>query len=198
MRPPAITWPLGVLFWIAFVWAFFPEARILREARRAHRATGAAERDPSYRPLIVGQRIVMAVAFIVAVTMPRLAIRTHRLAVYLVGVGVLVAASLLRRHCFRMLGGDFRGAVTVRPDQPVVDRGAYRWLRHPSYAAAIGLHVGTALALAHWGSLAIVLLGTVPLFLYRIHVEERTLLARIGEPYRAYAARTSRLLPGVW
>jgi len=35
-------------------------------------------------------------------------------------------------------------------------------------------------------------------FLRRIRVEESLLGAELGEPYRAYARRTRRLIPGVW
>jgi protein-S-isoprenylcysteine O-methyltransferase Ste14 len=33
---------------------------------------------------------------------------------------------------------------------------------------------------------------------YRIRVEERELLRRLGESYRRYAARRKRLVPGIW
>ena len=196
--PLPFTWPLGALFWMLWLWAFWPEFRVLREARRAQQGADPTARDPSFRPLIAGQRLVMTLALVVAFLAPRLAIRHHREVVFAVGLAVLLAASLLRRHCFRMLGADFRGAVTVRDGQPVVDRGAYRYLRHPSYAGALLLHLGFGLALGNWGSLAILLLGIPPLFVYRIRVEERTLLERLGASYADYVARTSRLIPGVW
>jgi protein-S-isoprenylcysteine O-methyltransferase Ste14 len=34
--------------------------------------------------------------------------------------------------------------------------------------------------------------------LWRITVEEAELTHVLGEPYRRYAARTKRLIPGVW
>ena len=34
--------------------------------------------------------------------------------------------------------------------------------------------------------------------LWRIHAEERALLATLGDPYRAYAAQHKRLVPLVW
>lgn len=110
----------------------------------------------------------------------------------------MIAASLFRRHCFRMLGTDFRGDVTVRPDQPIVERGAYRYLRHPSYLAAMLLHFGFGLCFTNWGTLALLMLAIPPLFVYRIRVEERALRAHLGAPYDTYSSRTKRLIPGVW
>ena len=197
-RSIPFTWPLGAAFWVAWLWSFWPEFRIVREARRAQRGADATARDPSYEPLIRGQRVVLLLAMLAAILAPRLAIQHWRVAVYVAGIVVLVLGSLLRRHCFRMLGADFRGAVTVRPDQPVVERGAYRLVRHPSYAAALLLHTGFALAMGNWGTLAIVLLGMPPLFVYRIRVEERALVERLGAPYASYMSRTRRLVPGLW
>jgi protein-S-isoprenylcysteine O-methyltransferase Ste14 len=198
LTPLPFTWPLGAVFWLLFLWAFWPEIRILREARRAQQTAERGARDPSLAPLLNGQRLVMGLAILVAFFVPRLTIYPYRLAVFVAGVIVLIAASVLRRHCFRMLGSDFRGAVTVRDDQPVVERGAYRFLRHPSYSGALLMHIGFALALTNWGSLAVVLIGAPPLFVYRIRVEERALVERLGTAYSSYMGRTRRLIPGVW
>ena len=198
MFPLPFTWPLALGFWLVFAWAFWPEFRVLREARLAQQSVDAETRDPSYGPLIMGQRIVMFVAIVVAVFFRRVGMRDHRVTVFLAALLVMIVASLLRRHCFRMLGRDFQGAVTVRLDQPVVESGAYRVLRHPSYSAAILLHIGFVLAFTNWVSLAIVLVFVPPLFIYRISVEERALQQRLGNVYANYMTRTSRLIPGVW
>lgn len=198
LRPLPFTWPLGVVFLVVAIWSYWPESRIMRAAKRAERGKDPALRDPSYRPLIMGQQIVIFIAVLVAFIVPGLAIRTHRYLLFVVGLVVLVAASLLRRHCFRMLGTDFRGDVTVRPDQPIVERGAYHYLRHPSYLAAIFLHLGFGLCFTNWGTLALLILAVPPLFVYRIHVEEHALRERLGTAYVAYAGRTKRLIPGVW
>ena len=114
------------------------------------------------------------------------------------GLVVIIVASLLRRHCFQMLGTDFRGDVSVRADQPIVERGAYRHLRHPSYLAAMLLHLGFGLCFTNWGTLALLMLAVPPLFVYRIRVEERALRERLGASYDGYSGRTKRLIPGVW
>ena len=196
--PLPFTWPYELVFWAVFLWAFYPEFRILREANRSLRQAPAGTGDPSYRPLVMGQRLILLLAIVVASFFPQLTMGGYRPAIFAAGLLIIIAGSLLRRHCFRMLGSDFRGAVTVREDQPVVERGAYRYLRHPSYAAALLLHTGLALAFTNWGTLAVVVLGAPPLFIYRIRVEEDALATRLGERYVEYMSRTKRLVPGVW
>ena len=198
LTPLPFTWPLGAVFWVVLIWAYLPEWRIVRAARRAERGKERALRDPSYRPLLMGQQFMLTVAVLLAFLAPSLAMRGHRELIFFAGLVVVVAASLLRRHCFRMLGTDFRGNVTVRADQPVIERGAYRYLRHPSYVAAILLNLGFGLGFTNWGTLAVLVLGIPPLFVYRIRVEERALVERIGAPYASYIERTKRLIPGIW
>ncbi|HKN68272.1 MAG TPA: isoprenylcysteine carboxylmethyltransferase family protein [Gemmatimonadaceae bacterium] len=198
LTPIPFTWPLGAIFFVVLFWSYWPESRIMRAARRAERAKAPTQRDRSYRPLVMGQQVVIFIAVFLAFAKPSLAMRSHREAVFFVGLVVMIGASIFRRHCFRMLGADFRGDVTVRPDQPVVDRGAYHYLRHPSYLAAMLMHLGFGLCFTHWGTLAVLMLAVPPLFVYRIHVEERALRERLGATYVAYADRTKRLIPGLW
>jgi protein-S-isoprenylcysteine O-methyltransferase Ste14 len=198
LGPLAVTRPYALVFWIVMIWAYAPEFRIIREARRAQRSGGADRRDPTLFPLIVGQQVVIFVAVFLAFTARTFAMSHFRTGIFVAGVALVIAGGLMRRHCFRMLGTDFRGAVTVREGQPVVDRGAYRFLRHPSYAAAMLLHLGLALAFSNWATVAVIALGIPPLFIYRIVYEERALLRQLGTPYATYVARTRRLVPGLW
>jgi protein-S-isoprenylcysteine O-methyltransferase Ste14 len=53
---------------------------------------------------------------------------------------------------------------------------------------------------ANRGGLSVLALAIVPSvgLAIRIRVEERELLAALGDPYREYAARHRRLVPGIW
>jgi protein-S-isoprenylcysteine O-methyltransferase Ste14 len=52
--------------------------------------------------------------------------------------------------------------------------------------------------LGTWLSILAALLPPLIGFGVRIRMEERVLTRELGEPYRAYMARTHRLVPGVW
>lgn len=197
-RPLIFTWPYAALFWLVWAWAIVPDVRLVREARRAQAALLPAERDPSFNLLVHGQRVVVLLAVAVAFLGPggALALRFQPGAFWS-GLVCVALGALLRRHCFRLLGTDFQGAVTVRADQRIVAEGAYRLVRHPSYTAAILFHLGIGLALGHWWSLAIQLVGNGILYFHRMRVEERALVRTLGEPYLAYMRRTRRLIPYV-
>jgi protein-S-isoprenylcysteine O-methyltransferase Ste14 len=185
------TWPYALVFWGVFLWAFAPEFRIVSRRREPSATPQDAH---SKRIIAVGQGLAAFAAFTIAVRVPSAAL-THRVWWFWAGLGAIVAGSLLRRHCWRMLGASFTGAVIVNPDQTVVDRGAYRYVRHPSYTAGAIMFLGIGLALANGISLAVLLGAVAIVYGYRVGVEERALVAVIGDPYRRYMTRTKRFVP---
>lgn len=187
-------WPYALFFWTAFVWAFAPEFRVV--SKRQDRTPASQDRN-SKALIMIGQGAGLLAAFAIARTMPAAAL-SNAAWWFWIGLAALVAGSLLRRHCFRMLGASFTGDVIVRPEQTVVERGAYRYVRHPSYTAGFLMFLGIALALGNWIGIAM-LCGVVALvYGYRVSVEERALADTIGEPYRIYMNRTKRFVPFVY
>jgi protein-S-isoprenylcysteine O-methyltransferase Ste14 len=79
----------------------------------------------------------------------------------------------------------------------VVTTGPYAYVRHPMYAGAIPMLIGTPLLLGSWWGLAVSALLVV-LLAIRATLEERTLTAEL-EGYAEYARRVSyRFVPGLW
>lgn len=96
------------------------------------------------------------------------------------------------------LGASFRTTVEVDADQPLVESGPYRYVRHPSYTGILLLAAGYGVALGNWLSLAILVAVPLVTTIRRITVEEATLTEVLGAPYESYKHRTKRLLPGLW
>jgi protein-S-isoprenylcysteine O-methyltransferase Ste14 len=96
------------------------------------------------------------------------------------------------------LGRLFKFVVVIQDQHSVVDRGPYRHLRHPSYTGALAALLGIGIALDSWLAVAAIFLIPLAAVLARIRVEEARLSAALGTVYRHYAARTSRLVPGIW
>jgi protein-S-isoprenylcysteine O-methyltransferase Ste14 len=173
------------------VWAFYPEFKVIRNS-------GKSSQDAnSLQVILFGLNVAFFAAYGLA-WVPVLQVHSHRVAAFLAGVAMVIAGSLLRRHCFRMLGRSFTGDVQVRPDQQVVTRGAYSILRHPSYTAAVIMNSGTGLALGSWLSLIILFVASIGLYSYRITVEEQALSAAIGDPYREFMRTRKRLIPFIY
>ena len=113
-----------------------------------------------------------------------------------VGVGCGVVGAPLLIWTFRSLGGNLTDTVVTRREHTLVTEGPYRWVRHPFYDAGAMLILANALIAANWFLLAGGIL-TCSLLVLRTRREEERLLARFGDAYRAYAARTGRFLPKI-
>jgi protein-S-isoprenylcysteine O-methyltransferase Ste14 len=117
---------------------------------------------------------------------------------FAVGAAVGWVGLLLRWWCFVALGRYFTVVVTTSPDQDVVAHGPYRILRHPSYAALLLALLGCGVMLGNWVgallSFAVVLVAVV----HRLRIEERALVATLGDAYRVFAQHRARLVPFIW
>lgn len=99
---------------------------------------------------------------------------------------------------FRTLGANWSFVARVREDHGLITGGPFAWVRNPIYLAMLMMMVAAALALGR----APMLIVAIPFFfigtVIRVVREERLLRAQFGAAYDAYAARVSRLLPGIW
>jgi len=95
------------------------------------------------------------------------------------------------------LGRFFTVNVAVHAQQPVIQAGVYRLIRHPAYAGLLLSFAGLGVFFASWLSLVILLVPITAAVMNRIVKEEAVLLVLLGTPYAEYCARTKRLIPGV-
>lgn len=184
------SWPYATVYWLVFLWAYVPEFFLNRRSKSLHGPQDAG----SFHVVTLVQGGAMAAGFAIAFKSHFGALAHQRLW-FAVGLAAVIAGRLLRRHCWQMLGKSFTAVVVVRPEQQIIERGAYRWVRHPSYTAGMILFSGSMLALANWLSVVVVLCAGILAYSYRVHIEERALLQTLGEPYRAYMQRTKRFVP---
>jgi protein-S-isoprenylcysteine O-methyltransferase Ste14 len=180
------------------VWAWIV-LEIVLSIRDVIRRKGRAADDRGTRLVIT---IGFAIAYAAAI-LASLALRNQ--AGWMLGGWHLVTGEIIawaglaiRIWSIVVLGRSFRLTVEVDSDQAIVDRGPYRWVRHPSYTGLLILAIGFGIALGNWLSLAILVLLPPIVILRRIRVEEAQLVAVMGQPYVDYRARTKLLVPGIW
>ncbi len=90
-------------------------------------------------------------------------------------LALVLASQALRWWCVTTLGPRWNTLVIVVPGLPLVDRGPYRWLRHPNYLAVVV--EGIALPLVHtaWLTALIFTLLNFAVLAVRIRVEDAAL-----------------------
>jgi len=187
-------WRDGHARGLLLVWAAGGGAlALLRPVRGQDVAT--ARRDP-------GSMLVLFVVPLVTPMVGALGGRLHWLAlrpanpIGWAGVGLAALGLALRIWAMAVLGPRFSPLVAVQREHALETRGPYALVRHPGYLGALLACLGGALA---FGSGAALPLWLVMLAaqLARVRREEALLAEHFGAPWRAYAARTGALLPGL-
>lgn len=197
MKPLPFAWPYWIPFWLVYVWAFLPEFLIIHRASK-----GASQPDSpdagSMRILMLGQSLGLVSAFILAFLPYGRVPANLQHFFFWFGVAMIVWGSLLRRHCWKLLGESFTGNVQVEPGQAIINHGAYAWVRHPSYTGGLLLLVGISVALGSWAGMLATATATFFSYQYRMSVEERALESTLGEPYREFMRTRKRIIPFVY
>lgn len=111
-----------------------------------------------------------------------------------VGLIVMLLGLAFRAWSMRVLGASYTRTLRVSA-QEVVDRGPYRYVRHPGYLGSILIWIGFAIALADWVGIVVIVPLMVGVYVYRIQAEETMLVAAFGDRYEGYRERSWRLVP---
>ena len=150
---------------------------------------------------------LMALVTVGYLALPILAIVTPILAfadypVYRVAfaAGILCGAAGLWL-CYRShadLGDNWSVTLEVKESHRLVTNGIYRRMRHPMYTGLFLMAIAQALLLPNWLAGPAYLVTHGLLFAFRVGPEERLMREKFGQAYDDYAARTKRLVPGVF
>ena len=114
------------------------------------------------------------------------------------GVPCFVAGLWLFYRSHADLGTNWSITLEIREQHRLITEGIYRRIRHPMYSALVLYALGHALVIPNWVAGPSNLIAFTILFALRIRPEERMMAAEFGSEYTAYAARTRRLVPGIW
>ena len=170
--------------------------------QRRARKTPVADRRQRLR-----ERALMAISFsglflvpliYVLTDQPRFSDYTFHPVQAWLGALVLVAGMSLLYRTHRDLGRAWSITLEIRDKHTLITRGIYEKLRHPMYASFWLWAISQALLLPNWIAGLSGLVGFGTLFFARVGHEERMMLETFGDEYRAYMARTYRLIPGIY
>jgi protein-S-isoprenylcysteine O-methyltransferase len=185
----ALSLKLGLVYLVSEI--------LLTITRRSRSATGAKQDRSTLRVLWIVIMVSVTAGVFIAMNWRAGALPNGR--VFEIAGAVLFAAGLIFRWwAIVTLGRFFTVDVTIEKDHELVERGPFRFVRHPSYAGVLLAFVGFALTLRNWGAILVVLVPILVAFVKRMNVEEEALSRALGERYGAYMRRTKRLIPGVY
>lgn len=199
-----LAWAAGWIFIALFfvfvfaitLWLFRYNPDLLNERMTISRSDQKAW-DKIYTFVLI---FVVFLAWLVL--MPLDAVRFHwsQVPVWLQVVGVLVMLCSFYLFFVTYRENSYlSGMVRIQEDrgQKVVSTGPYHYVRHPMYAAALLLFIGTPLLLGSWYGLLGGLILDVMIAVRA--VLEESMLRKELEGYDAYMAQVKyRLIPYVW
>lgn len=94
------------------------------------------------------------------------------------------------------LGRNWSGLVTLKEGHELVERGPYRFVRHPIYTGILTMFFATALALGHLAGFVATFLMFAS-FWIKLRDEEQLMLQQFPDRYAAYRQRAKRIIPFV-
>jgi protein-S-isoprenylcysteine O-methyltransferase Ste14 len=180
------------------VWLVPEMIGMYRQMAPAARPAAVVQDRGSLAILLALQWAGLGLNFALAGLFPSAAMAWPRTALFLIGVLLMVAGVALRWYAIWTLGRYFTRDVAVSLDQPVVQHGPYRLIRHPAYSGTFLTMVGVGLALSNWAGLIALLAGVLAGHFYRVRIEESALIRTLGQPYVDYMRRTKRFIPLVF
>jgi protein-S-isoprenylcysteine O-methyltransferase Ste14 len=184
-----------VLFWVAVLVGFV--IPFVYFVRWSHRNAASTRAKPGGDVSTLTNFALIPIA-VVAIVIGYLRIGSLPHWTFYPGLVIFLVGLALTVWAYHTLGRFFSLDVQVQGDHAVVDSGPYRVLRHPGYAGVMYGFVGLGLALQSWVSVLLLLLGSAAALAYRARIEERFLVAELGDDYVRYMTRTRRLVPFVW
>jgi protein-S-isoprenylcysteine O-methyltransferase Ste14 len=183
-------WPQ---FALMAIWLGFGLAFSMR-ARSAGRSAAPTKRSPLALFGIVLQGVGFALAGSGAGRRSAAPVPTE---LAIAGLGLGLGAAALARVAVRHLGEQWALQARLIEGHQLVTSGPYAYVRHPIYAAMLGMLVATGLLT---GALVPLAIGLAPLLMgtwIRTHREEALLRGQFGEAFEAYRRRAGWLLPFV-
>lgn len=115
----------------------------------------------------------------------------------IVAILLAVGSGWMANSAIKELGKQWSLQARLIEDHKLITSGVYKIVRHPIYAAMLGMLVATAFVVSHW--LAAII--AVPIFLIgtkiRTVAEEKLLREVFPDEYKAYAEKVSAFVPFV-
>lgn len=113
------------------------------------------------------------------------------------GVALLLGALFVFWRAHADLGLNWSPSLEIREKHELITKGIYGSIRHPMYASQWLWVIAQPLLLQNWIAGLINLLIFIPFYILRVQAEEKMMIDKFGEDYRAYMKRTGGVIPKI-
>jgi protein-S-isoprenylcysteine O-methyltransferase Ste14 len=113
----------------------------------------------------------------------------------LIGLGLYLFAFVLRNRSIRALGKYHSIHIEIREYHELIQKGPYKYIRHPYYCSVILEMLGFPLIPNSYYAFFIALFIYIPIVFIRLSYEEKAMIAKLGDEYIAYMKKTWGFIP---
>jgi protein-S-isoprenylcysteine O-methyltransferase Ste14 len=114
------------------------------------------------------------------------------------GIFLIILGLIIRWIAILTLRKYFTVDVAIQSGQKIIQKGVYKYIRHPCYTGSLLSFLGLGLSLANWLSVLVIFIPVFMAFYYRIRIEEKALTIVFGSEYVNYRKNTRMLIPFVF
>jgi len=117
---------------------------------------------------------------------------------FALGIVIIIVGLTIRIISIRTLKQYFTYSVAKTENHELIEKGFYKFIRHPGYLGQLLIFIGISISLSNWLSVILMFLFTLIGYLNRIRVEENFMVEQMGVKYSDYQMRTKKLIPKIY
>ena len=183
---------------LILVGVIFPISEITLALKKRARADEANVQDRGTMLLLWIIIILSVFAAIMCLRVKAARIPITQWLYYSLTIGPMILGLTVRWSAIITLGRMFTTNVAIRKNHKLIEKGLYRYLRHPSYSGLLLEFLALGFYYANWLSMITLMAPITTAVIIRIRREENVLSQTFGASYCEYSGRTKRLIPWVW
>jgi protein-S-isoprenylcysteine O-methyltransferase Ste14 len=111
-----------------------------------------------------------------------------------IGLVFYLIFSWVQIWSFKTLGENYAQEILVFKDHQLVEKGPFRFIRHPQYLSQILLDLGAAIATLSFILFPVAVIQ-IPFLFMRASLEDKMLEKYFGEKWKSYKQNTGSILP---
>lgn len=183
-----------VIISIAYLYGFF-EYYLSYRQRQKSKIVSKGDKG-SLWVLIITITIGYLLSFYIATT--KIGRIYHWNILFAIGILIIIVGLIIRIISIRTLKQYFTYSVAKAENQEIIEKGLYKYIRHPGYLGQLIIFTGISISLSNWLAVILMLLSTLVGYVNRIRVEEKFMTEEMGDIYSNYQKRTKKLIPKIY
>ena len=183
-----------IIIAFAYLYAFFEVFMNLSQVRKTKVAVSS---DKGSLWVLIGL-ITLGYAMSFAIGATRIGRMNGWNTFFAIGAVLVVLGLIIRIASILTLRQYFTYSVAKVENHKLIETGLYKIIRHPGYLGQLLIFAVVSIAISNWASILLMMVPVAIGYIYRIHVEEKFMLAQLGEGYLQYQKRTKRIIPLIY